>query len=363
MHQVQSTIKLLPGRDSVSTFGGAFDPEGNSKPADQQTSRITPGPTYIQTISPSNDEKDEPMLNWHARPESAASSILSGNSDLHDSAPITRGQTVDRSRPPTIAMPPPPTMPPPPNLMTRKISTGPPAVYPENDDMRGLLSRPSRPNSPPPVELLQRAQSPIKSPDGLLSVSIGRPSHSSVPATTVGTTSKSTRGAQSSVNLRQHGNQMRAQPSFQVSEFGSVTTGGVSQLSSLSATSAAAAAAKRRQVASSAASFSSFHAVSRRLSMDSDRTSDAGARQETGSPLPFTSEAQSTTDPAVIHAITQTMIGEFLFKYTRKMVTKGISEKRHMRFFWVHPYTKTLYWSSSDPGSPQIMQSSAKSGK
>jgi hypothetical protein len=56
------------------------------------------------------------------------------------------------------------------------------------------------------------------------------------------------------------------------------------------------------------------------------------------------------------------MIGEFLYKYTRKTMGKGLSDKRHRRFFWVHPYTKTLYWSSSDPGSTSVSESSAKSG-
>lgn len=70
----------------------------------------------------------------------------------------------------------------------------------------------------------------------------------------------------------------------------------------------------------------------------------------------------SGTDPIIIHAITQTMIGEFLWKYTRKAIGKGHGERRHKRFFWVHPYTKTLYWSSSDPGSSNVNESSAKSG-
>ncbi|PYH93207.1 anucleate primary sterigmata protein A [Aspergillus ellipticus CBS 707.79] len=57
------------------------------------------------------------------------------------------------------------------------------------------------------------------------------------------------------------------------------------------------------------------------------------------------------TDPRMIQAITQTMIGEFLWKYTRKTVTGEISNSRHRRYFWVHPYTRTLYWSESDPQS------------
>ncbi|KAL5337131.1 hypothetical protein BJX70DRAFT_399938 [Aspergillus crustosus] len=57
------------------------------------------------------------------------------------------------------------------------------------------------------------------------------------------------------------------------------------------------------------------------------------------------------TDPRMIQAITQTMIGEFLWKYTRRAVSGEISNTRHRRYFWVHPYTRTLYWSESDPQS------------
>ncbi|KAH1979319.1 hypothetical protein LV164_004521 [Aspergillus fumigatus] len=55
------------------------------------------------------------------------------------------------------------------------------------------------------------------------------------------------------------------------------------------------------------------------------------------------------TDPRMIQAITQTMIGEFLWKYTRRTVTGETSKTRHRRYFWVHPYTRTLYWSEQDP--------------
>ncbi|KAJ5575992.1 Pleckstrin homology domain Mcp5-type [Penicillium sp. DV-2018c] len=55
------------------------------------------------------------------------------------------------------------------------------------------------------------------------------------------------------------------------------------------------------------------------------------------------------TDPRMIQAITQTMIGEFLWKYTRKTASADMSTTRHRRYFWVHPYTRTLYWSSQDP--------------
>lgn len=57
------------------------------------------------------------------------------------------------------------------------------------------------------------------------------------------------------------------------------------------------------------------------------------------------------TDPRMIRAITQTMIGEYLWKYTRKTGRDDLSEKRHRRYFWVHPYTRTLYWSDQDPST------------
>lgn len=112
--------------------------------------------------------------------------------------------------------------------------------------------------------------------------------------------------------------------------------------------------------------------ASPRSSMSSDHV--FASRSQTLSNVPVTpgrdaeadrsglGAAGGSTDPTIIHAITQTMIGEFLYKYTRRAIGKGHGERRHKRFFWVHPYTKTLYWSSADPGSSNVSESSAKSG-
>ncbi|QUC19889.1 uncharacterized protein UV8b_04130 [Ustilaginoidea virens] len=67
------------------------------------------------------------------------------------------------------------------------------------------------------------------------------------------------------------------------------------------------------------------------------------------------------TDPRMIQAITQTMIGEFLWKYTRKTGRGELSENRHRRYFWVHPYTRTLYWSDRDPSTAGRAEARAKS--
>ncbi|GAP86646.1 putative anucleate primary sterigmata protein A [Rosellinia necatrix] len=68
-----------------------------------------------------------------------------------------------------------------------------------------------------------------------------------------------------------------------------------------------------------------------------------------------------STDPRMIQAVTQTMIGEYLWKYTRKTGRGEMSENRHRRFFWVHPYTRALYWSDGDPGAGGRGEMRAKS--
>ncbi|OAQ96858.1 hypothetical protein LLEC1_05631 [Akanthomyces lecanii] len=67
------------------------------------------------------------------------------------------------------------------------------------------------------------------------------------------------------------------------------------------------------------------------------------------------------TDPRMIQAITQTMIGEYLWKYTRKTGRGELSTNRHRRYFWVHPYTRTLYWGDQDPSSAGRSELKAKS--
>lgn len=69
----------------------------------------------------------------------------------------------------------------------------------------------------------------------------------------------------------------------------------------------------------------------------------------------------TNTDPRMIQAITQTMIGEFLWKYTRKTGSSDMSSTRHRRYFWVHPYTRTLYWSEQDPQTAGKSQLRTKS--
>ena len=82
-------------------------------------------------------------------------------------------------------------------------------------------------------------------------------------------------------------------------------------------------------------------------------------RTDTGMPMP--QGLQPGTDPRMIQAITQTMIGEMMWKYTRKAGRGEMSSTRHRRFFWVHPYTRTLYWSDRDPASANRAELKSKS--
>ena len=249
-------------------------------------------------------------------------SIESTLSAAVDDSPRARvlSAPVDKSRPPMMVLPPPPKQPPPPTG-----SMGPPNFIPDRP--------PGRPLSPPPPELIHRATSPAFG--SALSIPnrnvFGTRQHgSSMPPSQTGMRQPpSTSSFRSAVNTATYSQQSIAGPSVRRKHMSSTSLGS-SHRSSLS---------------------SDNHVFMDSSNLQHQR---AGSVEQPG--------GGETTDPNIIHAITQTMIGEFLYKYPRKAIGKGYSERRHKRFFWVHPYTKTLYWSSADPGSSSVSESSAKSG-
>ena len=250
-------------------------------------------------------------------------SIESTLSAAVDDAPRARvlSAPVDRSRPPMMVLPPPPKQPPPP-----AGSMGPPNFVPDRP--------PGRPLSPPPPELLQRATSPAFG--SVLSVPnrnvFGTRQHgSSMPPSQTGIRQPpSTSSFRSAINNATYSQQSIAGPSVRRKHMSSTSLGS-SHRSSLS---------------------SDNHVFMDASNLQHRRMGSVGQPSD-----------GETTDPNIIHAITQTMIGEFLYKYPRKAIGKGYGDRRHKRFFWVHPYTKTLYWSSADPGSSSVTESSAKSGQ
>ena len=254
--------------------------------------------------------------------------------------------SVDKTRPPVMSLPPPPKLPPPPTTMP------PPNFIPERRlNLNGSTTDgpPPRPSSPPPAELIQRATTPLGS---ILSVpgKYGPRQHgSSMPPSQANLRQPPSTSSFRSAANASHGQQPFT-PSHQLSSY-SVREKERRERSNTSLHS-------DRSIASPRSSMSSDHHVYNRPNAlpepptTPNKTADITPRAN-----------GAATDPAVIHAITQTMIGEFLYKYTRRAIGKGVGERRHKRFFWVHPYTKTLYWSSADPGSSNVSESSAKSGK
>ncbi|KAF9237380.1 coiled-coil protein [Melanogaster broomeanus] len=257
----------------------------------------------------------------------------------------TASSVVDKTRPPTMALPPPPRLPPPPNTMP------PPSFIPERrfptTSSGSSDIPPPRPSSPPPAELIHRATTPTFG--SMLSVQnrrTGPRQHgSSMPPPTSNLRQPpSTSSFRSAANAAAHAQNSQPPsglPSWTVRE-------------------------KERRELSSTSLTSDRSALSPRSSMSSEHNPFVNRAQSQGglqsaTPAQSVDQNGTSTDPTVIHAITQTMIGEFLYKYTRRTIGKGYGEKRHKRFFWVHPYTKTLYWSSADPGSSNVSESSAKS--
>ncbi|KAJ1915687.1 hypothetical protein H4219_004185 [Mycoemilia scoparia] len=56
-------------------------------------------------------------------------------------------------------------------------------------------------------------------------------------------------------------------------------------------------------------------------------------------------------DPIVIQAIAKTMVGSFMWKYTSSSILSpnASKEKKHLRYFWIHPYAKMLNWNKHPP--------------
>ena len=245
---------------------------------------------------------------------------------------------IDRTRPPTMMLPPPPKLPPPPSLPS---SLSPPKTAP------------LRPSSPPPADLIQRAQTPLqRTPvSSTNNLAVPSPGKSSVIRQAPPSTFSSVRQTPSASSFRSAGAAVHHQ-SLNVAAMADVN--GRNEGSMVSS---------RRSTSSRRPSISSSLSSEQHAVRTLERPIGSPPRTNTGLSSSNSNEQGAGTDPNVIHAITQTMIGEFLYKYTRKAIGKGHAERRHQRFFWIHPYTKTIYWSSVDPGASTVHESSAKSGE
>ncbi|GAB5590448.1 hypothetical protein Unana1_05348 [Umbelopsis nana] len=96
--------------------------------------------------------------------------------------------------------------------------------------------------------------------------------------------------------------------------------------------------------------------IGQQREFDSISRSDVGSDSRRASssiyqPISEKEGYASTIAPNIVSNVTQTMIGNWMWKSTRKTVGSGFSDNRHRRFFWIHPYSRTLYWSMKEPGT------------
>ena len=330
-HQFQYIAPHSPGPATTSTPTHSVPPSPSAVTSGVRDS--------VATIIPA------PRSLTHDRRQSIESTLSGADDNTPRSRiPVAAPAPVDKSRPPMMILPPPPRAPPPPNSMP------PPPFIPERRIPTSSTSShdvaPGRPISPPPPELIQRATTPTF---GSLRGNLPRQHGSSLPPTAQGLASRpSTHSFRSAANVASH-----VIPPNVISIF-SRERDRVRGMSSTSLQS-------DRSLGSGRSSMSSdnHYYPARSQSRATNAPPTAGVLPQNGS----ANSAARGTDPAILHAITQTMIGEFLYKYTRRTIGKGHGERRHKRFFWVHPYTRTLYWSDADPGSSNVSESSAKSGE
>jgi len=313
-----SPLPVANGPTQQFHFVPPASPGGTRAHRDSGTSSVRP------SITGALFKAEEPRTRATTGGSTASSPLL-----------LPPASPVDRTRPPTMMLPPPPRMPPPPEKVAAAVASGTLRRPPSLRDIP-----PPRPTSPVPPALVHRATTPT------LGTMLGAPAPgrkgSMGPPQTV-------RGRTSDMSFRSGQSQ-----GLHV-QYASAPAGGSTPAPGPS--SAIYDSPRRGPRSTTSVVSSARSSLSRHSSVSSQRM--VGVEPPTA--LPGAADPAST-DPAIIHAITQTMIGEYLYKYTRPLVKRNNGEKRHRRFFWVHPYTRTLYWSAADPGSSNTAESSAKSG-
>ncbi|KLT42389.1 hypothetical protein CC85DRAFT_93486 [Cutaneotrichosporon oleaginosum] len=316
---------------------------GSPRTPDLGLFRVSPGANYdfLKSPPPPRERSRSPrLIEGNAAAGVPRSRDLSAEDgeDEGPSPPTPVTPSADRSRPPKMHLPPPPSAPPPPGTLVKKMSMGPPpvpvarAMSPADGIARAVSptgstysrNRRSAPSSAGPAVRVANGTATIHPPQKLFRET----SKASLRSQGGSRTTDADAWAKSRESVKRKATQVINEHPRQSTMSGY--------------TSASSSVTDLRELREGAPSFTS--------SVDS-----LVAQRRGGAPR------QPSTDPATIHAITQTMIGEYLHKYTRRTIGRGMSENRHKRFFWVHPYTKTLYWSSQDPGGGGATESKAKS--
>ncbi|KAJ2477205.1 hypothetical protein IWW56_004476 [Coemansia sp. RSA 2131] len=69
-------------------------------------------------------------------------------------------------------------------------------------------------------------------------------------------------------------------------------------------------------------------------------------------------------EPLIVQSIARAMVGGHMYKYTPTRFTHSTGrERRHLRYFWIHPYAKLLNWSKQPPsGGVGMARSNRENG-
>ncbi|KAJ2493376.1 hypothetical protein IWW37_000660 [Coemansia sp. RSA 2050] len=68
-------------------------------------------------------------------------------------------------------------------------------------------------------------------------------------------------------------------------------------------------------------------------------------------------------EPLIVQSIARTMVGTFMHKYTPTRFTHSSGrERRHLRYFWIHPYAKMLNWSKQPPSGGTGLSRNTRDG-
>lgn len=102
---------------------------------------------------------------------------------------------------------------------------------------------------------------------------------------------------------------------------------------------------------------------SHRARLDATLEQDEDGPMHLGDPTSTKDRDGETIEPRLIQALLHTMRGDSMSKTIRRSSRKDGTRKVHNRLFWIHPYTRMLYWSSTERGLSGVNESNTKGGE
>ncbi|KAK9447004.1 meiotic cell cortex C-terminal pleckstrin homology-domain-containing protein, partial [Limtongia smithiae] len=107
-----------------------------------------------------------------------------------------------------------------------------------------------------------------------------------------------------------------------------------------------------------------FETPSQSLTLVPDTTDKAIVSPEISSKTtPPSRPSAAEPSPFVYHCVSQCMVGDYVWKYTRRAGRQTLSENRHKRFFSLNPYSRTITWGRHPASAAGGSESRARSAQ